>query len=185
MASADDHRIVASHACARVEERLNDARPGALAAMFDRDLDLEPGTRCGPFRLQVRERDVLLQERRPAAARRAPPVRPGRSAHSCATPWLAGAWRPTSAYKRSSDCHSISTPTNCHCGPRAARRRAPRARRSAPSGDSRSTRDRARMDSRSAVDQRLARRHVIDVDQHQPRFDASHVEREHPGRHNP
>ena len=33
-----------------------------------------------------------------------------------------------------------------------------------------------------ALDERLARRHVVDVEQHEPRFDARNVEREHAGR---
>src|SRR6185503_14745408 len=54
-----------------IEERLlHHARAGALASVLDRDLHLErrPGRR--PARLQMRERDVLLEERRPAPAGR-------------------------------------------------------------------------------------------------------------------
>src|SRR5918996_418422 len=48
---------------------LHHARGGALAAVLDRDLDLELRTRRRPARAQVGEDDVLLEQRRPAAAR--------------------------------------------------------------------------------------------------------------------
>src|SRR5688572_17393234 len=55
----------------RVEEwLLHHARRGPFAPVLDRDLDLEPGLRSEMRRAQMRERDVLFQQRRPAAARR-------------------------------------------------------------------------------------------------------------------
>src|SRR5687767_7133668 len=52
----------------RVEERLlHHARRGALAPVLDGNLHFERGPRRDPRPAQVRKRDVLLQQRRPAA----------------------------------------------------------------------------------------------------------------------
>src|SRR5688500_7565110 len=53
----------------RVEKGLlRHPRHGTLAPVLDGNLDLERGPRRDPWPAQVRKRDVLLQQRRPAAA---------------------------------------------------------------------------------------------------------------------
>src|SRR5687768_807147 len=60
----------------RIEERqLLDRREGALAAMLHRHLDLDFGARRGMRGTDVPEREILLQQRRPGAARRVTDLR--------------------------------------------------------------------------------------------------------------
>src|SRR5262245_10632009 len=51
------------------EGLLHHARRGALAAVLDGDFHLQRRARHGPAGLEMREGDVLLEDRRPAAAR--------------------------------------------------------------------------------------------------------------------
>src|SRR5688572_974858 len=169
----------------RVEEwLLHHAGIRTLALVLDGDLDLELRARRRMRGAQVGERDVFLQERRPAAAARIAGLLGAGVDRHASTPRRARYARGKAdlgvqALERLPlDLDADEAPLRCARGFRRERLAADEALFLQIHRPGEIELIRA---GGLRLDERLARRHVIDVDQHQAGFNARHIKREHAG----
>jgi len=154
--------------------------------MLDGDLDVELRARLCEVGTQMREGDVFLEQRRPAAARGVAGLLVAGIDRHAGAPGARRQARGEADFgvealeRRPIDLDADELPLRPGARLRGERLAADEALLLQVHGPAEIELVGARG---LAFDERLSGRHVVDVDQHQPGLDARHVERQHAGGH--